>query len=229
MFLPPAQDWNLAKRWKIRFRSGKRLIAWIPVLLMTVHSVFMCELKKGTGNDAELFRLRLRSSGRSVRETWERGQSGGGHSMVHLAEEELDLWLNLADFWISSSLLGTEDLGIKVSCSVQHGGECLMAIIDSGLRNWCLYWISEVMCWAVREEQTVSALPLTSGFSHKTSNCKALSLNGSNCLGQLGWCSAGEFVCLSREKLFWGEKGKTKQNLKPFKSVLCQRHYWKVQ
>lgn len=68
------------------------------MLLMTVHSVFMCELKKGTGNDAELFRLRLRSSGRSVRETRERGQSGGGHSMVHLAEEELDLWLNLADF-----------------------------------------------------------------------------------------------------------------------------------
>lgn len=98
--------------------------------------------------------------------------------------------------------MGTEDLGRKVGCSVQHGGECLMAIIDSALRNWHIYWISEVMCWAVGEEQTVSALPLTSGFSHKTSNCKALSLDGSNCLGQLGWCSSGVSVCPSSEKLF---------------------------
>lgn len=60
-----------------------------------------------------------------------------------------------------------------------------MAIIDRGLGNWCVYWISEVTCWAVGEEQTVAALPLTGGFSHKTSNGKALNVNGGNCLGQL--------------------------------------------
>lgn len=43
------------------------------MLLMTVRSVFRCELQKGTGDDAELLRLRLRSSGSSVRETWEGG------------------------------------------------------------------------------------------------------------------------------------------------------------
>lgn len=51
-----AQNWNLAKHQKIRFRSVKRLIAGIPVL-MTVHLVFMYTLEKGTGNDVELLRL----------------------------------------------------------------------------------------------------------------------------------------------------------------------------
>lgn len=60
--------------------------------------IFRCELKKGTGDDAELLKLRLRSSGRSVGDTWEGGQTGGGYSMGHSAEEELELWLNPADF-----------------------------------------------------------------------------------------------------------------------------------
>lgn len=65
-------------------------------------------------------------------------------------------------------------MGIEVSFAGQQGGECLMAIIDLSRRVWCMYCISEMVCWAVREEQTVSALSLMSGLSLKTRSCKAL-------------------------------------------------------
>lgn len=88
---------------------------------------------------------------------------------------------------------------------------------------WCMYWISEVMCWAVREEQTVSALSLTSRFSHKTNNCKALSLNGSSCLGQLGWCSSRGSVCVGKNSSEDKKQNKAeRKTIDVF--VLCQSH-----
>lgn len=86
----------------------------------------ICELKKGIGNYTELFRLV------DIEEQWKEcqgdlavgGQQRGGYSLGHSAWEELDLWLNLAECWISCGLMGTEDLANKVSCSAQHGGEC---------------------------------------------------------------------------------------------------------
>lgn len=58
-----------------------------------------------------------------------------------------------------------------MSFSVQHGGECLMAVIDLSLRVWYVYFRDGVLgC----QRRAVSALSLTSRFSHKTSSCKAL-------------------------------------------------------
>lgn len=67
------------------------------MLLTKMHLMFVCELEKGTGNIAELFRFRLRSSRSGVRDTWEGEQKGDECSTGHSAQEELDPRLNLAD------------------------------------------------------------------------------------------------------------------------------------
>lgn len=139
-----AQNWNLAKHQKIRFRSGKRLIAGIPVLI-TVDLVFVYALEKGVGNDAELLRLGAMEGvpGRAAGWWVQRGALSRGGVIRPM--------VNLADFRISSSLLGIADVELR------WASQCNMVVNAWWqLLIWvseCGTCISEMVCWAVREEQ----------------------------------------------------------------------------
>lgn len=157
-----SQDWNLAKQWNIRLRSGKGF----PVLLTKKHLMFTCELKEGTGNIAELFRLRLRSSGRGVRDTWE------GEQRVVGAVQGTQHRRNGTQGWTSL----TPDLA---GVSWWHKTWILRWLL-SPMWQWILddnYWFRcQKLAYILDfrgdmlgyQRGAVLALPLTSRFSHKT-------------------------------------------------------------